>query len=482
MITSLRLAGPVDDAALAAFGALVAATHELPGRDGYEEEPQQAAAAGARSAEPTKDGEMPAWLQESPPAAASRAAQSPAAAAAVDDRRVFWPSLGQLDTEEFDIEIDRDWWFDETKHRVLFTHDVVWFDGVLDGFSDPNKAYEHDLKVYGNGGIVGTRPFCFARPWTGWNDVFYAYREDGVLWSTNMPDDAWPYFDTDVSDECGIEDLSIGVVRPERLDDGLAEGQAVDYFFTVEAGHGSPDSGDFALRAQRLDREGDFTCGIIGHQNCTGLTSGDQDGGFILRTEGETIPGITLPACFAWDWPPDGDQPVNEQAFLCTGDADGDGWDDTIDCGPLDPAINPGAVDVPNDGIDQDCNGSDLVVGSGVIQATLVWDNDNDLDLFVFEPNGNVIWYGNPGPSATGGRLDRDDNVFVCGRDSTPGGVENIFWPDDATADAGTYRVAVDVFNSCGTPADWTLEVRVDGVLVLTEAGNTEQSFTFSYP
>jgi hypothetical protein len=38
------------------------------------------------------------------------------------------------------------------------------------------------------------------------------------------------------------------------------------------------------------------------------------------------------------------------------------------------------------------------------------------------------------------------------------------------------------VFNSCGTPADWTLEVRVDGVLVLTEAGNNEQSFTFSHP
>ena len=64
----------------------------------------------------------------------------------------------------------------------------------------------------------------------------------------------------------------------------------------------------------------------------------------------------------------------------------------------------------------------------------------------------------------------------------TPGGVENIFWSDDATADAGTYRVAVDVFNSCGTPADWTTRGPVDGMLVLTEAGNTEQSFAFSYP
>lgn len=484
LITYLRLDEPVDAAALGVLADLASATYQLPGRDGYEVEPQVAAAAtiSATSADPqVKGATLPHWL--SPLETATTAlTESLESAAVIDDDRVFWPSFGQLDTVEFDIEITRQWWFDETKHRVLFTHDVVWFDGVLDGFSNLNKAYEHDLKVLGNGGIVGIRPFCVALPFTGWNDVFYAYREDGVFWSTNMPDDAWPYFDTDVSDECGIEDLSIGVVRPERLDDGLAEGQAVDYFFTVEAGRGNPDTGEFALRAQRLDREGDLTCSIIGHHNCTGLTLGDQDGGFILRTAGETIPGITLPTCFTWFWPPDGDQPVNETAFLCTGDSDGDGWDDTVDCAPFDPTINPGAVDIPNDGIDQDCDGSDLVVGSGLIQATLIWDNDNDLDLFVFEPNGNVIWYANPGPSATGGQLDRDDNVFVCGFDPTPGGVENIFWADDTTPDVGTYEVAVDIFNSCGTAADWTLEVRVDGVLALSESGNTEQSFTFTYP
>ncbi|GDX82315.1 hypothetical protein LBMAG42_41260 [Deltaproteobacteria bacterium] len=38
-------------------------------------------------------------------------------------------------------------------------------------------------------------------------------------------------------------------------------------------------------------------------------------------------------------------------------DRDGDGWNDNEDCAPTKPAIHPKAVDVPDDGIDQDCDG-----------------------------------------------------------------------------------------------------------------------------
>jgi hypothetical protein len=41
-------------------------------------------------------------------------------------------------------------------------------------------------------------------------------------------------------------------------------------------------------------------------------------------------------------------------------DTDGDGYPDSLDCGPTDPTIHPRAVEIPYDGIDQDCNGSDL--------------------------------------------------------------------------------------------------------------------------
>jgi hypothetical protein len=41
------------------------------------------------------------------------------------------------------------------------------------------------------------------------------------------------------------------------------------------------------------------------------------------------------------------------------GDADGDGVRRPADCNDTNPAIHPGAVDVPDDGIDQDCSGGD---------------------------------------------------------------------------------------------------------------------------
>ena len=153
-----------------------------------------------------------------------------------------------------------------------------------------------------------------------------------------------------------------------------------------------------------------------------------------------------------------------------TVDLDEDGFASDVDCNDEDASINPGATDIPNDGIDQNCDGSDLIVGEGNPRVTLFWDSDDDLDLHVIDPSGERIWY-NDRESVSGGTLDRDDNVGVCGVDAEPGGVENIFWPE-GSAPTGNYTVEIYSFNDCEPPtADWTLQVFIGNTLVLEESG-----------
>ena len=76
---------------------------------------------------------------------------------------------------------------------------------------------------------------------------------------------------------------------------------------------------------------------------------------------------------------------------------------------------------------------------------------------------------------------DRDDNVFVCGRDREPGGVENVFWPPGTSPRRGTYTVEVVEYARCTTPAAWTVEVRINGQLVARRTGTHYGSFTFAY-
>lgn len=104
-----------------------------------------------------------------------------------------------------------------------------------------------------------------------------------------------------------------------------------------------------------------------------------------------------------------------------------------------------------------------LVLGSGDVQVTLRWNTYNDIDLYVIDPLGVVIYYGYP-YSSSGGQLDVDANRG-CGSNMTDKAVENIFWPTGA-APAGTFRVAVDYFANCsGAPLVdfFTVRVLVDG-------------------
>lgn len=146
----------------------------------------------------------------------------------------------------------------------------------------------------------------------------------------------------------------------------------------------------------------------------------------------------------------------------------------------LDPAqavaVNPGAsveaitlVDVDQGGLIERPIGSDGAskrdTGTGDVQLTLEWESAADLDLAVAEPDGTETYFGNPGPSPSGGELDVDSNIGCEDDDGVPGAVENIFWPT-GDAPSGTYTVKVTGYTvggaDCGS-GDYTLTITVAG-------------------
>ena len=76
---------------------------------------------------------------------------------------------------------------------------------------------------------------------------------------------------------------------------------------------------------------------------------------------------------------------------------------------------------------------------SGEVQISLAWDDYNDLDLHLFCPSGERIYFNNK-KSDCGGILDVDMNVRPVSK--TP--VENVVWRQNAPL--GTYKVGVHFY------------------------------------
>lgn len=98
----------------------------------------------------------------------------------------------------------------------------------------------------------------------------------------------------------------------------------------------------------------------------------------------------------------------------------------------------------------------------GDIEIGLSWENRNDLDLHVLDPNGELIYYKNP-LAASLGELDVDKNVKLNEATNEP--VEHVYWPENG-APLGNYVIYVDYFNRHqGQPNEtaFHVEMVVDG-------------------
>jgi hypothetical protein len=96
-------------------------------------------------------------------------------------------------------------------------------------------------------------------------------------------------------------------------------------------------------------------------------------------------------------------------------DLDLDGW--TVaqgDCDDLDPALNPKGIDLPQDGVDQDCDGSDVLAEASGLDHSCI-----------LEASGSV----------------------VCGGDDTRGQL-------DVPPDAHFVAIAAGDYHTCGLEED----------------------------
>ncbi|MCQ8902684.1 MAG: right-handed parallel beta-helix repeat-containing protein [Methanothrix sp.] len=125
-------------------------------------------------------------------------------------------------------------------------------------------------------------------------------------------------------------------------------------------------------------------------------------------------------------------------------------------------------------------SGRTTSVHTGDVQVTLTWYANADIDLYVEDPNGDVVYYSNP-QVPSGGQLDRDNmcSNFEMGKP------ENIFWPT-GSAPPGVYKVRVNYYSDCEDvgPVRWTVRTVVGGNVktytgVLNEVGETQEVTTF---
>ncbi len=185
-----------------------------------------------------------------------------------------------------------------------------------------------------------------------------------------------------------------GGVRPEEAVDvgdnpvavgWTADGEWLEYTVNATAGTYRLD----ALVASDLSSAGSMKVSILGGEELA-MFDVQSTGGWgtyeVISKSGITI-AKTDTIILRIDIQ-GGDFNIDKIEFVSEGapvDNDGDGYNSTEDCNDNDASINPGATDIPDNGIDEDCDGKDATTpkdndGDGYTTETDCNDNDSTIN------------------------------------------------------------------------------------------------------
>lgn len=116
-------------------------------------------------------------------------------------------------------------------------------------------------------------------------------------------------------------------------------------------------------------------------------------------------------------------------------------------------------------------------VGTGRLQVSLTFDQSTDLDLYLVEPDGETIYYGNSS-SSNGGILDLDSNP-ACWIDGVNN--ENITYDDRAEIESGTYTVRVNNYSDCvNQQVNFSVIARYNGQIIATSGNPNPYNGSFA--
>lgn len=146
------------------------------------------------------------------------------------------------------------------------------------------------------------------------------------------------------------------------------------------------------------------------------------------------------------------------------------------------PAIEPSRAEVvPRPETDRRLERENARLGA--TNVVLSWNGDDDLDLLVRCPDGEVIFHGKP--QTCGGQLDVDMNYQDA---RSPDPVENIVW-DEGAAQPGEYVVGVKRATDAAPiepKTSFTIELRIGGEVVERHQGDADNRetrvFSFELP